>query len=173
MQDKSIAKLVLIIMGVLLLISICANFYLVNYTRTLLVTADGHDRIEFTGSEAPEKYLTRMAEHVIALGFTYSEVSARRQFTQLLSFYHPSDYEAQKDRLYYNANKIEGEHLASVFFVQDIKPNPGAKEIRVIGILRQTKEDKTIYSDMKKLLIKYDMRAGRFTVISIVDERAS
>jgi len=82
-------------------------------------------KVEVSMTSADENYLKMMTRYVSGLYLTYSPATARTQFSELLTLYHPSRYEEGKVFLYDLADKVEISKVTSVFNMDSMEYETG------------------------------------------------
>ena len=142
------------------------------YQRTIIIPMKVTDKMNFQGNDADDSYYRQMAAHVAALAFTYSPVSARSNFNDILGAYDPELYDKGKKELSILLEKIEVARICSVFYPYRYVIDRKAETIELSGLRRLIAEDGSMPENMQKTyIISYHLADGKFLLRGI-DEKA-
>lgn len=138
--------------------------------RTVVVPPHLNSKVEIYGSWTTESYIREYMRYLGALIWNYSPATVRGQFDESLASWHPSVFEAAKERLYILAGQIEQTRASSVFYITGIKNNPDNHYVEVTGNSILFMQDKSVESVTKSYFVLYKVEAGRFWILGIEEK---
>jgi len=142
------------------------------YQRTIIVPMKVTDKMNFQGNDADDSYFRQAATHIASLAFTYSPVSARSNFNDILGIYDPELYDKGKKELSMLLEKIEVARICSVYYPYKFNIDRKAETIEMSGLRRLIAEDGSMPENMQKTyVISFHMADGKFLLRGI-DEKA-
>lgn len=150
------------------------NTYKVNdikdKVRTVVVPPHINSKIEISGSYANESYIKEYVRYVGALLWNYSPATVRGQFSEISVSFHPSVFDAARERLYVLADQIETTRASSVYYISKITNNSDGNFIEVTGNRLLTLQDKSVESKTKSYFILYKIENGRFWIMGVEEK---
>jgi len=138
--------------------------------RTVIVPPNISSKIVISGSWTSDSYANEYMRYVGSLLWNYSPATVREQFSELLASFHPSTFQAAKERLYIFADQVEQTRASSVFYINKIVHNPEKKFIEVTGTRHLSLQDKTVESTVKTYMVLYKIENGRFWLLGVEEK---
>lgn len=167
--ENRILKLVVVVIGGAVLFNTVLLSRAMNTARTIIVPPALNSRLELTQESASEESLRAYARYVMSLAGTYTQVSARSQFDELIGLYAPEAYPEAKKTFYELADRIETAHITSAFYIQQIFFTPSMIEVR--GVRKQFVEATRVDEVVKSYFLQYRIIDGRFTLLHISEKQ--
>ena len=141
-----------------------------NKIRTVIQPPVLNSKVEVSGSWTSDSYVKEYIRYIGALVWNYSPGTARTQFAELLVSWHPSSFEAAKEKLYLKADQIEQTRAASVFYINRIENHSDKHVIEVIGNKLLTMQDKSVENTTMTYMVQYAVENGRFWIMGIEEK---
>lgn len=137
--------------------------------RTVIVPVGASGTLEVAGASASDDYLLSMARYVTNMVGNYTATSARDQFEELLKLFAPETYGEARDHFMSLADKIEKyPTIASMMVWEGKTALKAADGVMQIGTQKhRLVEGKTTKTDRVVYEIRYEIRNGRFYILSI------
>jgi conjugal transfer pilus assembly protein TraE len=169
--ENKLLKFAIVVIGVTVLINTGLLYQSLNSHRTVIVPPAVHSRFELYGNKATDEYYKEFARYISSLAFSYTPVTVRSQFTELLGMYVPSAYNEARNFFYDMAEKIETSQISSVFYLNGVTVSGEERIITVNGLLIQYAPNGSKMSEnQKKYNIEFAMDNGRFGVVKIYEK---
>lgn len=172
--ENKLLKFVIVIIGITTLINTGLLYSSLNSHRTVIVPPVINTKFELYGQKASEEYYKEFARYISSLVFSYTPVTIRAQFTELLGMYSASAYPAARNFFYDLAEKVETSKVSSVFYLQKILVDEERKEIEVVGFqVQYASNGSKIEENLRKYGIEYRMDNGRFSIARIYEKEGN
>lgn len=172
---NQVYRFAVIVMAAAIVANSFYTYRMLSEQRVIVIPPGGvKNKVEVSMRSADEEYLKMMTRYVAGLYLTYSPATARVQFSELLTLYHPSRYEDGKVFLYDLADKVEISKVTSVFNIDSMEYDTGAGgafSVKTKGMKalyargRQIEEKKTAF------LLTGRIEQGRFYIEDIMETR--
>jgi len=164
-------KFIAVAMAAAVVINSGYTYKMLKQQRIIIVPPGGlEEKVGVSMTSADERYLRVMTRYLSGLLFTYSPVTARGQFSELLSLYHPSKFQEAKDFLYALADKVETSHVTSIFNITNMKftvqPH-GFYTTRIGGVRILYSKDAKVEQKKVSFVMKGKIDNGRFYMLDI------
>lgn len=172
MQLRSqVYKFLAVAMTVAVVANSAYTYKMLKQQRIIIIPPGGlTEKVEVSMTTADEQYLKTMSRYVGGLLFTYSPVTARSQFAELLSLYHPSKFLTAKEFMYSLADKIETSHVTSIFNIISmkftVKPR-GFYTIKLKGERILYSKDAKVEEKKVNFVLESVISNGRFYILDI------
>lgn len=171
--ENKLLKFAIIVIGIVTIINTGLLYSSLNSHRTVIVPPVIHSQFEVYGNKATDEYYKEFARYISTLALSYTPVTVRSQFTELLGMFSADRYNEAKSRFYEIAEKIETSKVSSVFYLSNVAVDDEHKEMHVTGVQMQYANDGTKFEEKTKTyIIKYVMNNGRFAVTEIYEKGA-
>lgn len=168
--ENRLLKFVVVVQGLTLFWCVYKIDSIKDRIRTVIQPPVINSKIEVSGSWTSDAYVKEYIRYIGALLWNYSPAVARNQYEELMVSWHPSNYEAAKQRLYVLADQIERTQTSSVFYISGIKHNSNKRLIEVTGNRRLTMQDKSVENAVKTYVLSYTVTNGRFWILGIEEK---
>lgn len=160
------------IVTTVLCLALCINsfvlYYIYKNEKVVLVPPSVSTQTFIAGSDASDEYLRAMARYIAQLGLTYTPVTVRTQFNDLLKLFNSQSFPQYKNVFYELAGRVESGNVSSAFYVTKVKVDRANKSLIVVGILNQWTQDKKFITDeSRQYLIRYRIDNGFFSILEI------
>jgi len=130
--------------------------------KTIIVPPGFEKPFWVHGDEVSPGYLEQMAVYFTGLALTYNPDNIRHQVGEFLRYADPESYGALAARLEGDADKIQRNRLASVFYPQEVKLQ--GSQALLTGQLTTLVGNKQTEQRQARFLIKFSYRDGRLFV---------
>ena len=119
------------------------------------------------GNKISKGYLESMGEFISFYLYDISPDTAKNSVDNILTYVEPQYYGIVKKILYQQITYISANDISRVFYPSEINTNiPG--KITVIGILKDIIGNKVVNQKQIKLNIGYEIKQGRFWIVSLI-----
>jgi len=137
--------------------------------RTVIVPIGAAGHLEVTGDTASDDYLLHMARYITGLIGNYSAPNARVQFQELLKLYAPEKLGEANDYFMNLADKIEKYPTVASMVLWDGKDALKTPKdmLQITTTRHRIVEGVTTEVDHVVYEVKYELRNGRFVILSI------
>lgn len=161
--------------GVLLLMTVINSvimFQLKDRQQTHIVPVGGQGNFVLAGNTASDDYLKAMAQYIVLMQGNVSPATAKQQFSELLSLYHPSVYGEARE--HYKALSQRLEHYKSISYAvsiqgkQPVLLKPG--EIQVSALRKRIVSKQITHQEPLVYHIHYQIEQGRFWIKQVEEE---
>ena len=119
------------------------------------------------GNKVSKGYLTDMGNFIAFYLFDISPDTAKYSVNNILTYVEPQYYGIVKKILYQQIDYITANDISRVFYPSSINVDTPGK-IKVIGILRDIIGNKVVNQKQIELDIGYEIKQGRFWIVSLV-----
>jgi len=172
-MKNQIYKFMAVAMAIAVVVNSSYTYKMLKQQRIIIVPPGGlEEKVGVSMTTADEQYLKTMTRYICGLLFTYSPATARGQFSELLSLYHPSKFQDAKDFLYGLAEKVETSHVTSIFNITAMKftaqPH-GFYTTRINGVRILYSKDAKVEEKKVSFLMKNKIDNGRFYILDIME----
>jgi conjugal transfer pilus assembly protein TraE len=112
-----------------------------------------------------------MARYVAGLGLSYTPLTVRQQYAELLGLFSPETFADAQAQLYQAADTAETAAASSVFFIGDLTDHAERKFIDITGTRQMFVQDKKM--DEQKLVyrLSYRIQDGRFWIVDFSERK--
>ena len=169
--ENRLLKFVVVVMALAVSFNSLMVYRAVRYQRTVLIPPTMTGTVEFIQGKPTDTYTQDLCRRIVNLAATYSPPTARAQFEELLNYYAPEVYPQASKTWYSLAGRVEESLVSSVFYLEKI--TLGEKTIEVFGNLNQFAGDTPLATTSKTYLIDYQIRDGRFYLLSFEEKTPS
>ena len=172
--ENRILKFAILVIGTVVLLNTGLLYLSMSRQRTILIPAGLDTRASVTDSTADVDYLRQMARYVSSLALTYTPVTARSQFEELLPLFAPEAFSANKSMLYDLAETIEKTSSGSVYHPQQFNLNDQSQTIEILGPKTTYVQDlQSSGNVLTTYLLKFRMVNGKFQIVEFVEKEKS
>jgi len=166
--ENRLLKFVVVVMAVAVTFNSLLVYRAVKYQRTVLIPPTMTGTVEFVQGKPTDEYTRDLCRRIVNLAATYSPPTARAQFEELLAYYAPEVYPQASKTWYSLAGRVEESLVSSVFYLEKI--TLGENTIEAFGNLSQFAGDTPLATTSKTYLIEYQVRDGRFYLLSFEEK---
>jgi len=166
--ENRLLKFVVVVMAVAVTFNSLLVYRAVKYQRTVLIPPTMTGTVEFVQGKPTDEYTRDLCRRIVNLAATYSPPTARSQFEELLAYYAPEVYPQASKTWYSLAGRVEESLVSSVFYLEKI--TLGENTIEAFGNLSQFAGDTPLATTSKTYLIEYQVRDGRFYLLSFEEK---
>jgi conjugal transfer pilus assembly protein TraE len=160
--ENRLLKFSMAMFGLATLSSGLLSWHAMKTHTVILVPPGGGATMSVSGGIADERYLRTVVRYVTSLGLTYTPVTARAQFDELLALFYPDFFAEGKNSLYGILGVVEASEVQSVFYIQKIVLNGSGGSMEVTGRKKQWTKNTLISDGIKTYIIGYRIENGRF-----------
>lgn len=145
-------------------------YYVVGYTKVILVPPQITSVLEITGKDANEEYVKGMSKYLLNLALSYTPQSVEDQLGDFLKYVEPSKYELFRSAFLRIIDDVKTTQISSSFYVNYIKVDRNAKRVIVRGsLLRVTPSNIVMKDENHYYAYEYLIREGKFMITKFVD----
>lgn len=145
-------------------------YYVVGYTKVILVPPQITSVLEITGKDANEEYVKGMSKYLLNLALNYTPQSVEDQLGDFLKYVEPSKYELFRSTFLRIIDDVKTTQISSSFYVNYIKVDRNAKKVIVRGsLLRVTPSNIVMKDENHYYAYEYLIREGKFMITKFVD----
>jgi len=150
-----------------------SSWVLVSNTRekTIVVPPTLDKAFWVRGDELSPDYLEQMAVYFASLALSYNPDNIRHQVSLFLRYADPQSYGALAAQLEGDAEKVERNRLASVFYPQEIRIK--RRQVALTGQLITLVGNKQTEQRQTAFLIAFTYRDGRLSVAKFMEVQNS
>lgn len=167
--ENRLLKFVVVVLATAVVANSFMVYRAVKYQRTVLIPPTMTGTIEFVGGKPTDSYIRDIGRRLASLAVTYSPMTARAQFDELLAYYAPEAYPAASATWYGLASRVEESAVSSVFYPQKIMVD--TEKLEITGNYKQFAGDQLVESGPKTLIARYRIDDGRFYLLSLLEKR--
>lgn len=167
--QNRLLKFSVVSLSIAVVISSFLSYRAVKTQRTILLPPVINTKMTFDGYKASDEYLKEFVRYSLGLALSYSPVTARANFSELLSLFAPEVFAEEKEGLYSLADRIETNRISAVFYIYDMNILPDTIEVR--GMSKQLQDKSILSEETKTYFINYRVVDGRFMIIKIFEKR--
>lgn len=172
--ENRLLRLIIFVIGIVVLINTFMLYKSLNSHRTILLPPVVNSKIEISGNKASDEYIKEFARYISSLAFSYTPMTARTQFAELLVLFSSSAFPEAKNLFYSLADTIELTKIVNTFFIQKIAVDSVKNQIEVRGQRMKFAEDgKRIEDSVVTYLIDYVINNGRFEILKISEKETT
>ncbi len=140
----------------------------VNSRVTVIVPPGLTEKAEIQNETASDAYIKQMVRYIIPLRTTFTRLTARSQFDELLTIYAPESYPEAKGIYYDLADTIENSgDVTSIYILHKLELYSNQPIVEVRGMRRLYIEDKKAEEVRMTYKITYKINGGTFYIVNI------
>ena len=167
--ENRLLKFVVVVLGLVSIFNTVQIERAIKYQRTILIPPKMTGTIEFVEGRPNDSYLRDMARRFINLAATYSPVTARAQFDELLFYFAPEKYPQASNTWYSLAGRIEESRVSSAFYPQKVTIQ--GDNLVITGQFKQwAHDDQPVESGTRTYVAEYRIDDGRFQLLSLMEQ---
>lgn len=167
--NKFFRRIIFILVFVIALQSLML-YYVIGYTRVILVPPQITSVLEVTGKDANEEYIKGMSKYLLNLALSYTPQSVEDQLGDFLKYVEPSKYELFRSTFLRIIDDVKTTQISSSFYVNHIKVDRNAKRVIVRGsLLRVTPSNIVMKDENRYYAYEYLIKEGKFMITKFVD----
>lgn len=160
-RENLVVKVVLVGLLIISFVNYQATQEALDARMTVLVPMNASNTMSIENNKASSEYLRNMARYITGLGFTYTSITVKKQFSELLELYAPEVVERERVNLIELAERIEKvKRLSQSLYINDIKIDKDNK-LRVLGTIVSYLGNKPVKKGTT-ITIDYRINNGRF-----------
>lgn len=167
--ENRLLKFAVVVIGVVVLINTAMLQRAINSQRTILIPPGLDKKVEITGDQVDDQYVTQFSRYVAGLALTFNHGNVKKQFEELLLLFAADAFPSGKTTFYNLAQKVIQARMAQVFQVEKIKIDAATKRIEVFGMRSQFIDEKKLDSKPMTYIFEYRVANGRFLLVSILE----
>lgn len=169
--ERRMLRLVVLVIGGLQVFNCVLLFSVLDRQRTVIVPVGNSARISITGTSADASYLREMARYVAGLGLSYTPLTVRQQYAELLGLFSPETFSDAQAQLYQAADTAETAAASSVFFIADLTDHAERKFIDITGTRQMFVQDKKMDEQQLVYRLSYRIQDGRFWIVDFSERK--
>lgn len=168
--ERRLLRLIVFLIGGIQVFTCLLLVSVLDQQRTILVPVGNPARVSVSGSSADASYLREMGRYIAGLGLSYTPLTVRQQYAELLALFSPESFSWAQEQLYEAADTAETAAASSVFFIADMADHPEQKFVDIAGTRQMFVQDKKM--DEQKLVyrLSYKIEEGRFWIVDFSEK---
>ena len=168
--ENRLIKFIVLVIGIATLYNSYQLSNVMNSEKIILVPPVLDSRLEISGSEASDEYIRKFTRYIGALAFTYSHISARGQFAEMLRLFAPAQFPKYKTLFYDLADKVEMAKVTNSYMITKISIDRGKKEIEVTGNNLRFTDALKVESATRIYILNYEIDNGKFWLTELKEK---
>lgn len=165
--ENKLLKFFVVLIGIIQIVNIIWNYHITTSARTIIIPAGLDSKMDISSNKMSEETIKQYTKYIFGLAANYNPVTVRKQFEELLAFYHPDSFAEAKINLYSLAEDIEKAKVSNSFYIQRITLDPSKHTVEVYGEKRQYANEVRLKDKNETYLLEYTIDNGRFMINKI------
>ncbi|MEM4619487.1 MAG: TraE/TraK family type IV conjugative transfer system protein [Desulfurococcaceae archaeon] len=161
---------IIFILALVIAVQSLMLYYVIGYTKVVLIPPQITSVLEITGKDANEEYIKGMTKYLLNLALSYTPQSIEDQLGDFLKYVEPSKYESFRSAFLRLIDDVKTTQISSSFYVDYIKVDRQARRVIVRGsLLRITPGNIVMRDENRYFAYEYLIKDGKFMVTKFID----